>query len=64
MRGENLDVIEKNCNLDIFFLENLHQTLGKSVSKRVYIIAPANAVDFISDFYEIDDVRYYFLKIP
>jgi DNA modification methylase len=54
----------KNSNLDIFFLENLHQTLGKSIDKRVYIIAPANAVDFISDFYEIDDVRYYFLKIP
>ena len=54
----------QNSNLDIFFLENLHQTLGKSVSNRVYIIAPANAVDFISDFYEIDDVRYYFLKIP
>lgn len=54
----------KESNLDIFFLENLHQTLGKSVSKRVYIIAPANAVDFISDFHEIDDVRYYFLKIP
>ena len=54
----------KESNLDIFFLENLHQTLGKSVSKRVYIIAPANAVDFISDFHELDDVRYYFLKIP
>ena len=45
-------------------METLHQTLGRSVSKRVYIIAPANAVDFISDFHEIDDVRYYFLKIP
>lgn len=54
----------KDSNVDVFFLENLHQTLGKSISKRVYIIAPANAVDFISDFYEIDDVRYYFLKIP
>jgi site-specific DNA-methyltransferase (adenine-specific)/adenine-specific DNA-methyltransferase len=54
----------KESNLDIFFLENLHQTLGKSVSKRVYIIAPANAVDFISDFHELDDIRYYFLKIP
>jgi site-specific DNA-methyltransferase (adenine-specific)/adenine-specific DNA-methyltransferase len=54
----------KESNLDIFFLENLHQTLGKSISKRVYIIAPANAVDFISDFHEIDDIRYYFLKIP
>ena len=54
----------KESNLDVFFLENLHQTLGKSVSKRVYIIAPANAVDFISDFHELDDVRYYILKIP
>lgn len=54
----------KDSNLDIFFLGNLHQTLGKSVSKRVYIIAPANAVDFISDFHELDDIRYYFLKIP
>lgn len=54
----------KESNLDIFFLENLHQTLGKSVFKRVYIIAPANGVDFISDFHELDDVRYYFLKIP
>ncbi|WP_026715253.1 DNA methyltransferase [Flavobacterium daejeonense] len=54
----------KDSNLDIYFLDNLHQTLGKSISKRVYIIAPANAVDFISDFHELDDVRYYFLKIP
>lgn len=54
----------KDSNLDILFLENLHQTLGRSISKRVYIIAPANAVDFISDFHEIDDIRYYFLKIP
>ena len=54
----------KDSNLDIFFLEELHQTIGKSVSKRVYIIAPAYAVDFVSDFHEIDEVRYYFLKIP
>ncbi|MDI9356150.1 MAG: site-specific DNA-methyltransferase [Chitinophagaceae bacterium] len=54
----------KESNLDSFFLEKLHQILGKSISKRVYIIAPANAVDFISDFHELDDVRYYFLKIP
>ena len=53
-----------DSNIDIFFLENLHQTLGKSISKRIYIIAPVNAVDFISDFHEIDDIRYYFLKIP
>ena len=28
------------------------------------MIAPANYVDFISDYYEIDSVRYYFLKVP
>ena len=34
------------------------------IANRFYIIAPANAVDFISDYHEIDDVRYYFLKVP
>jgi len=54
----------KESSVDIFFLEQLHQNIGKRISKRLYIIAPANAVQFISDFHEIDDVRYYFLKIP
>jgi len=54
----------KDSKLDLSFLENLHQSLGKGIGKRIYIIAPANAVDFISDFYEIEDTRYYFLKIP
>ena len=51
-------------NLDQAFLDSLHENIGKNIGKRVYIIAPANAVDFISDFQEIDNVRYYFLKIP
>jgi len=54
----------KDSAVDTFFLEQLHQNIGKRISKRLYIIAPANAVQFISDFHEIDDVRYYFLKIP
>lgn len=54
----------KDSNIDISFLENLHQNLGTNTTKRVYIIAPANAIDFVSDFQEIEDVRYYFLKIP
>lgn len=54
----------KDSAVDIFFLQQLHQNIGKRISKRLYIIAPANAVQFISDFHEIDDVRYYFLKIP
>jgi DNA modification methylase len=54
----------KDSSVDSYFLEQLHNNIGKRISKRLYIIAPANAVHFISDFHEIDDVRYYFLKIP
>jgi adenine-specific DNA-methyltransferase len=53
-----------DANVDLDFLEELHQALGSRVGKRFYIIAPANAIDFISDYHEIDDVRYYFLKVP
>lgn len=54
----------KESNIDLPFLKNLHESLGRRPGKRIYIIAPANAVDFISDFHEIEDTRYYFLKIP
>lgn len=55
---------QSDANVDITFVEELHESIGNRVGKRFYIIAPANAVDFISDYHEIDDVRYYFLKVP
>ncbi|MDR0604187.1 MAG: site-specific DNA-methyltransferase [Bacteroidales bacterium] len=51
-------------HVDMPFLQSLHDTLGKSAGKRIYIIAPINAVDFVGDYEEIGDTRYYFLKIP
>lgn len=54
----------KDSSVDEDFLHNLHSHLGNKVGKRVYIIAPASYVDFISDYYEIEKVRYYFLKVP
>ncbi len=54
----------KEANVDIDFLEELHENLKNSIGRRFYIIAPANAIDFISDYYEIDNIRYYFLKVP
>lgn len=54
----------KNSSIDEEFLHNLHSHIGNKAGKRVYIIAPASYVDFISDYYEIDKVRYYFLKVP
>ena len=54
----------KDSSVDEDFLHNLHSHIGSKVGRRIYIIAPANYVDFISDYYEIDKVRYYFLKVP
>lgn len=54
----------KDSAVDIDFLSNLHSHIGNKVGKRLYIIAPASYVKFISDYYEIDKVRYYFLKVP
>ena len=54
----------QETKLDESYLADLHRAIGGRVGNRVYLIAPANAVDFIADYHEIDAVRYYFLKVP
>lgn len=54
----------KKTSVDEKYLDALHKNLGRKVGERFYIIAPANNVDFISDYHEIDDTKYYFLKVP
>lgn len=54
----------KEANVDERYIEDLHKNIGKKVDERFYIIAPANSVDFISDYHLIDNIRYYFLKVP
>jgi len=54
----------RKTSVDEKYLEALHKNLGRKVGERFYIIAPANNVDFISDYHEIDDTKYYFLKVP
>ncbi|MCB0743987.1 MAG: site-specific DNA-methyltransferase, partial [Ignavibacteriae bacterium] len=54
----------EDASVDEEYLHNLHSNIGKKVGDRVYIVAPASYVDFISDYFEIDSVRYYFLKVP
>ncbi|MBS1775085.1 MAG: site-specific DNA-methyltransferase [Bacteroidetes bacterium] len=54
----------KDSLVDEDYLHDLHSHIGAKAGRRVYIIAPASYVDFISDYYEIDKVRYYFLKVP
>lgn len=54
----------KNSTINEKYLKEMHAVVGKKASGRVYIIAPANFVDFLSNYHEIDGVKYYFLKIP
>jgi len=53
-----------DASVDEEYLHNLNSNIGKKVGDRIYIVAPASYVDFISDYYEIENVRYYFLKVP
>lgn len=57
-------VEHRESAVDENYLENLHSTLKSKQFSRVYIVAPATKVDFIADYEEIDDTRYYFLKVP
>ncbi|MFW3405568.1 DNA methyltransferase [Aliarcobacter butzleri] len=54
----------KDSSVDEDYLHSIHQVISGRLSGRVYIIAPANSIDFVSDYFQIGDIRYYFLKIP
>lgn len=54
----------EGVSVDEKYLQELHKNIGSKIDGRFYVIAPANNVDFISDYHEIDGVRYYFLKVP
>lgn len=54
----------KNASVDEKYLQELHKNLGAKIDGRIYIIVPANNVNFISDYHEINGTRYYFLKVP
>lgn len=54
----------KNASVDEKYLQELHNNIGKHIDSRFYIIAPANNVNFISDYHQIGDIRFYFLKVP
>jgi site-specific DNA-methyltransferase (adenine-specific)/adenine-specific DNA-methyltransferase len=54
----------KDVVLDYGYIDNLHQNIGDKISGRFFIIAPAGNVDFIEDYVERDNVRYYILRIP
>lgn len=54
----------KNSGIDSDYLRQLHTCIKSKNYSRVYIVAPATRVDFIADYEEINDTRFYFLKVP
>lgn len=57
--------IHKESNIDDVFIEDIGKHIGNRLSGgRIYIVSPSTRVDFITDYEEINGVRYYFLKIP
>lgn len=54
----------RDADVDCEYVEELHRHIGDRIKDRFYIVAPANSVAFINDYYEIDGVKYFFLKIP
>lgn len=54
-----------NSNVDELFLDDVHNRIRNRIQGgRVYIVSPSLRVDYITDYEELDDIRYYFLKIP
>ena len=45
-------------------LRSIHEAVGSRIGTRMFIIAPSLAFDFQQDYIQIDEVRYYALRIP
>jgi site-specific DNA-methyltransferase (adenine-specific)/adenine-specific DNA-methyltransferase len=67
-RGGSVLVFNHQANpgkrIDEETVEDIHIAVGRQVGSHVYIIAPRNVFDFQQDYIDLDDVRYYALRIP
>ena len=54
----------QDVSIDETYLKNMINALGTSAPKEIYIVSPATKVNFIADYEEIGDTRFYFLKVP
>ena len=57
-------VEHKESAVDYNYISELHKSIKSKRYSRIYIVTPATRVDFIADYEELDDTRYYFLKVP
>jgi len=67
-RGKSVMVYPPQRNKDALITEEtvgqIHAAIGRKVSSPVYIIAPAMKFGFFQDYIDLDQVRYYALRIP
>lgn len=54
----------KNSIIDENYLRHIHDLIGDKNNGKVYFVSPINYVDSMADYIEIEDVTYYFLKVP
>lgn len=53
-----------NSGIDDSYLRNLLFSLGSKAPSRIYIVSPATRVNYIADYEEINNTKFYFLKVP
>ena len=55
---------QPGVRIDEETIYSLHEALGAKIGKRMFIIAPALTFNFQQDYIDVDNVRYYALRIP
>lgn len=55
---------QPGVRIDEETINSLHEALGSKIGRRMFIIAPALTFDFQQDYIDIEDIRYYALRIP
>lgn len=45
-------------------VQDIHLAIGKQIGRKFFIIAPRGVFDFQQDYIDLDEVRYYALRIP
>jgi DNA modification methylase len=46
------------------YIQDLHNQIGHKIKDKFYLIAPEVNVDIIGDYFKVDNVKYYLLRIP
>lgn len=68
LRGASVMVFnhheQPNRVIDEETIKDIHAAIGKRIGHKFFIIAPRGVFDFQQDYIDLDDVRYYALRIP